>query len=357
MWERRPVFGALIGLTLLLSLWSLAIQDTQTITELTSTEELQQDSHQNVLRAPYTIHLDLPFQYNITHTPPVTIETLQENDFTKLINLTNFAFKINQKSCQESNRYPLVLILVHSAPSNIVKRNIIRETWGRSDPRSRLLFLLGANATLQPYIDFENETYGDIVQGNFIDAYRNMTYKHIMALKWFTYYCPDAKYLLKTDDDVFINSPNLYKFLESDIDRKKFLFCKKVKGARVKRTYRSKWRVSAIEYPRSYYPEYCPGFSIIYSPDVAFELYRTGQISSYFWIDDVFVTGILAKMNNIKITSVGDKFWKSSHLNNINDVPPDGYIFTIPDLKERVIHRLWQNVLNDERYDMQLLFI
>lgn len=352
MWERRPMFCALIGLTLLLSLWSLSVQDFQVISELSQSSQSQQLLHHPPHQSAYTSQISWTAEQqqqqqlsNITHPPTVIMDTLAHNDFKKLIDLDDFSFKINQRSCHDSDPYPLVLILVHTAPNNFEKRNTIRSTWGRSDPRSKLLFLLGTSNSSQADIEYENKTYGDIVQGNFIDAYKNMTYKHIMALKWFTYYCPDAKYIVKTDDDVFIHSPNVYKFLENDINRKKFLFCYKLVEARVKRTYRSKWRVSVKDYPNKYYPEYCPGFSIVYSSDVAFQLYREGQKTPYFWIDDVHVTGTLAKKINIEITPLGDVYWKQDLLKS---EMPDDFLFTVPNLREEQIIHLWQNVQIDK---------
>lgn len=48
--------------------------------------------------------------------------------------------------------------------------------------------MLGAvnNESLQNAINEESERYHDLVQGNFVDSYRNLTYKHVMGLKWIT---------------------------------------------------------------------------------------------------------------------------------------------------------------------------
>lgn len=47
--------------------------------------------------------------------------------------------------------------------------------------------------------------YGDIVQEDFVDSYRNLTHKAIMALRWVSQNCQNAKLILKADDDIFIN--------------------------------------------------------------------------------------------------------------------------------------------------------
>lgn len=66
---------------------------------------------------------------------------------------------------------------------------------------------------LQVSLESENDQYHDILQGSFKDTYRNMTYKHIMALKWVLYYCPGVRYVLKSDDDTFVNTPVLMRAL------------------------------------------------------------------------------------------------------------------------------------------------
>lgn len=67
--------------------------------------------------------------------------------------------------------------------------------------------------SLQVSLESENDRYHDILQGSFKDTYRNMTYKHIMALKWVLYYCPEVRYVLKSDDDTFVNTPVLMRTL------------------------------------------------------------------------------------------------------------------------------------------------
>ena len=101
-----------------------------------------------------------------------------------------------------------LLIYVHSTPSNLKNRLLIRETWAKRGlfPQTRLVFMLGStsNKTIQHKLELEYQIYNDIVQQNFDDSYRNLTLKCIMALEWVSNYCPSAKYVLKTDDDVIV---------------------------------------------------------------------------------------------------------------------------------------------------------
>uniref|UniRef100_A0A1L8E1L9 Hexosyltransferase n=2 Tax=Nyssomyia neivai TaxID=330878 RepID=A0A1L8E1L9_9DIPT len=334
-YERRSILVLFIGLLLCITIWRASQPQLVPTTELTLRYGLPQQNASTPM--------------GIT-TLLTTLEDLQPGDRHKLIDLVNFRYIIEQRSCNELHVQPLVLILVHSAPGNGIKRNLIRRTWGRDDVRARLLFLLGtvAQPSMQEELLRENEMYGDLIQGNFIDAYRNMTYKHAMALKWFTYSCPEAHFLLKTDDDVFVNSPTMFDFLDNGVDRRRLVACYEVQGARVKRSYRSKWRVSTKEYAEKYYPTYCPGFSIIYSPDAVWLLYREAQRNPYFWIDDVHVTGTLVQRTNMTITPLNPLFLTRPQMNSIVNgrlnATSSLFFFTIPDLKEHEIVTLWKIV-------------
>ncbi|KFO23118.1 beta-1,3-galactosyltransferase 4, partial [Fukomys damarensis] len=55
----------------------------------------------------------------------------------------------------------------------------------------------------------ESAAQGDIVQAAFQDTYRNLTLKTLVGLHWASTHCPKARYVLKTDDDVYVNVPEL----------------------------------------------------------------------------------------------------------------------------------------------------
>ncbi len=46
--------------------------------------------------------------------------------------------------------------------------------------------------------------------------YRNLTYKHIMGLKWVSTHCSNAHTVVKVDDDTFVNIFQLTTFLKND---------------------------------------------------------------------------------------------------------------------------------------------
>lgn len=121
----------------------------------------------------------------------------------------------NEDACRGPGAPPFLLILVCTAPENLNQRNAIRVSWGGQRQarglRVQTLFLLGEPSGRHPENDLAREAaaQGDILQAAFQDSYRNLTLKTLSGLNWAEKHCPKARYILKTDDDVFVNVPEL----------------------------------------------------------------------------------------------------------------------------------------------------
>lgn len=217
--------------------------------------------------APIQIRVQNP-QFSLLGPYNGTEYNAPDDVYDQLIDLKNFSFKVNPQPCQNYSAGLLLVVIISSNPSNYDNRMVIRNTWGRSLDSTKVVFLIGEseNLTISHRIQNESALFGDIVQGSFTDAYRNMTYKHIMGLKWVTHHCPMAKYVLKTDDDVVVNSHALRQFLTRELSpwgAKGLITCQVLEHAQVQRSHRSKWRVSPAEYAPHYYPTYCAGMSLV----------------------------------------------------------------------------------------------
>nr|XP_018902208.1 PREDICTED: beta-1,3-galactosyltransferase 5 [Bemisia tabaci]XP_018902209.1 PREDICTED: beta-1,3-galactosyltransferase 5 [Bemisia tabaci] len=284
------------------------------------------------------------------------LDELPADEESVLLNMTDFKLIINNEVCRTATVQgsPLILAFVHSAPKNLKLRNLIRSTWGQE---LTTIFLLGETTpALQEAIETENSLHHDIVQGNFIDSYRNLTYKHVMGFKWASYHCPGAKYLLKTDDDVFVNVLFLRKFIESKLSptgARKLILCD-IQVTVVQRSFRSKWRVSPKEYSKNWYPQICKGWAILYSPDVSFQLYHIARKAPFFWIDDIYVSGILAPMLNVSLSSVYPFAIQRDKLSGLLSKPyiesQDDFLFGYPGDLITEMNSLWKIVKNTTRY-------
>ncbi|XP_055714481.1 acetylgalactosaminyl-O-glycosyl-glycoprotein beta-1,3-N-acetylglucosaminyltransferase-like isoform X1 [Phlebotomus papatasi] len=262
-----------------------------------------------------------------------------------LLNITNFRYIIDQKSCQRLKIHPLALIVVHSAPGNAQKRRVIRETWGSfTGDTMRVIFLLGTtHPTQQMALQDEARLHGDLLQGNFIDDYRNLTYKHTMGLLWSSRECPEAEFVIKVDDDVFVNSPALLGFLAGTPIRD--IQCTHLLSNPVIRNVNSPWYVSPEEFANATYPRYCSGCGIIYPRNVIGSLLRAVNRLKFFWIDDVFVSGIAREMAGVAINEIDNKVLQTPLAEeiasgNANDSLLDQFLYS-NEVAERVLRTLW----------------
>ena len=207
---------------------------------------------------------------------------------------------ITNRTCAQ---YYSLLILVSSAPANLKRRNYIRKTWAFErafKPRWTTVFLIAQTRIQSESSSLlkEDEVYGDLVRASFYDHYWNQTRKIQMGFEWATLYCKFS-FLLKTDDDVFVNSAGLLSFLNAPTTPKKGLFL----GNHYQNplVYRGgKWKVTKEEYRESHYPDFCPGFGYVLSHDVVISFVKAFAFVSYFRLDDVYV-GMLANRTGIKI--------------------------------------------------------
>ena len=203
-----------------------------------------------------------------------------------IVNPHDFSYLLNPgyTVCDNNNSSVYMLVYVHSGPSNYQRRIVIRETWATRTlfPDLRLVFMIGQtlDKNVMKAIEYENEMYQDIVQENFIDSYKNLTYKGVMALKWISTYCSKTKYVLKVDDDIVVNTFTLLnhlKFLDKHTpQRENTILCLLWQAMGVMRdrsvrfksvesglislfSSKSKWYLSKEDFPLDKFPPYCSG--------------------------------------------------------------------------------------------------
>lgn len=228
-------------------------------------------------------------------------------DHTNVPNPHPFAYLINTDNlCYKQHVF--LFVYVHSAPANFKKRLMIRNTWGNAKyypgVTVRVMFFMGKkdDQKVQEALQFESEQYHDIVQEDFMDTYRNLTYKGIGALKWVSTYCSHAKFILKTDDDIFVNMFTLLKHLQSmekvGTRTSGTILC--LVWNRMKVMREGKWKVSKEDWKDDYYPTYCSGSAFVLTTDVVVRLHEISYHVPFFWVDDFYITGLLPmKAGNI----------------------------------------------------------
>ncbi|GAB6024088.1 hypothetical protein CHUAL_008802 [Chamberlinius hualienensis] len=224
----------------------------------------------------------------------------------------NYSYVINsEEACNSLNASdPVsVLIFVESNVDNFERRQIIRETWGlqmiQRSYNVKLVFMLGASSSnkTQDEVNKEFYIYGDVVQEDFKEHFKHLTLKTVMGLKWAQTYCQQATFVVKTDDDILIHLPNLFKSLLTYKNAKRLLLCHENHTRRIERMGKvyAKYQVSPFELPGNFFPAYCSGFTYIMSRDVVTSLYEASISTPYFFIEDVFVTGFCRHKAGIEL--------------------------------------------------------
>ncbi|KAL1417236.1 hypothetical protein MTO96_027055 [Rhipicephalus appendiculatus] len=172
-----------------------------------------------------------------------------------------------------------VLFFVHTASEHTSRRQFLRDTLG--DPmvseqlNSAMVFFVGQskNLTVRRAIQEEARSVGDVVVFPFVDTYRNLTYKFVYGLKWANDNCRESGALRGQDRR-----------------RRTGQRCGK-RG--------SKWYVTRQEYAARTYPTYCGGLGFILPVRTLPMLFNASRQASFLWIDDVYSTGILAKVAGV----------------------------------------------------------
>ncbi len=245
------------------------------------------------------------FSLSFSQNPSVPVFSELSNSYINSSNWAFGSFVINNSNLCVSNKGIKLLILVHSSVTHFHFRDVIRKH-NVLAKNSKTIFLLGVlnDSGLQNLIEQESETYNDLVQGSFYDTYKNLTLKHILGLTWTAKFCSSAQLILKMDDDIFVN----YRLLNQMIDLRypepkfdtlvtrtgyKLIACYIQHRMEVIRNTTSRWYVSEKVYSNRYYPDFCSGWAYITTVEVINDL--LDQIPNYplFWIDDVYITGIL----------------------------------------------------------------
>lgn len=157
-------------------------------------------------------------------------------------------------------------------------------------------------------IELESKTHFDMLQGDFLDSYRNNTQKTMMALRYVTEYCiPNqaTSYTLLIDGDYALNVYNLEDYIKKN-NKKSDLYA----GAtwwhsRVFRLPLHKHYVSLSEFQFSHYPPFVSAGAILFSADMVEKFYIISQYTRYYPFDDIFF-GIVAKKLGVIPTDMAD---------------------------------------------------
>ena len=292
-----------VFISLLLVIFGMYWVSNVTIT-FDSPEYLKEDVHIKPQKHATSSHSSIlptePTGMRTSELPSTLPQGIDRHEYPYMI--------LERDICKPKNSTEVYLVIVVVvSPANLEHRKVIRNTWGsvvKYDQEIKLIFMLGKtnNASLQRLIFKESKTYHDLVQEDFIDSYKNLSIKSVAMLKWVSAFCSQAKYLLKADDDMYINVNYLVGVLKHRTPKNSAMCCM-IHGARPIRSKDSKWYAPPEVYSEQVYPDYCSGTAYVLSADTVPKLFSASKKRKIFWLEDVFITGICRTAINANLVN------------------------------------------------------
>ena len=195
--------------------------------------------------------------------------------------------------------FELIIVVISSA-SHFDDRTFIRNTWGNStlgeQSKWKTFFLVAITTSDKKYLKSLNkevDKFNDTIIGDTMDGLMPL---QEFGFEWSITHC-NFQYLLKADDNVFVNVFNLLDFLHSGETPKAKLYAGSVQfSAKVSRS--GKFAVSKKEYSRRVYPKYCSNMCFVLSADAVIKMHKNLRNVAQLKIPDVY-NGLLALASGI----------------------------------------------------------
>ncbi|XP_057376954.1 uncharacterized protein LOC130698194 [Daphnia carinata] len=222
-----------------------------------------------------------------------------------------------------------VFVAIISATDNFEKRSTTRPLWPtlfKSQQDKGLMgiagfaFILGKPDQIetQKRIEEESRTYGDIIQIEMVDAYRNLTLKLVGLFSWLhTRNCSKVDFVVKVDDDVFVNVRNLVQFVQSQSRHDANLTIFGTSAGNLWPARDGKWELTYAEWPWHSFPRYFNGPAVLFPGNTIVPLLASFQTTPMPHIDDIYFSGICVERAGIKIS------YSTNSTNVFEFAPPD----------------------------------
>ncbi|XP_015258501.1 PREDICTED: N-acetyllactosaminide beta-1,3-N-acetylglucosaminyltransferase 3-like [Cyprinodon variegatus] len=213
-----------------------------------------------------------------------------------------------------------LLLVIKSSPLNYDRREVLRKTWAKERLHNgvwiRRVFILGTTGSGEEkekgnnLLKVEQEDFKDILQWDFNDTFHNLTLKQTLFLQWMERNCPNVRFLLNGDDDVFAHTENMVKYLQSlpDNDGSKHLFTGYLFiNEKVVRWKGSKYFIPVQIQKSNAYQPYCGGGGYLLSGYTALVINRMSQSIPIHPIDDAYMGMCLSKAGLSPSSHIGVK--------------------------------------------------
>ncbi|KAI9561281.1 hypothetical protein GHT06_012237 [Daphnia sinensis] len=183
-------------------------------------------------------------------------------------------------------------------------------------------FVLGLtkDMEIQNRIESEKATYGDILQIDMFDDYYNLTLKVVGLMNWMNNNCSPLDFMLKVDDDVYVNVQNLLIVLKTVNASEQSMYGSVSVG--LPNRY-GKWYISYEDWPWSNYPVYFRGAAVLMPGSIISSLLAASQTTPYFPFDDTYLTGLCSSKAGVKVR-ICDRFF----VGGAPEIPEPCHVYT-----------------------------
>lgn len=203
-----------------------------------------------------------------------------------------------------------LVILVSSNAPNIPRRRLIRKYWGNYSHwvtkfQWKVIFVTGGNLdeNILQHLYEEGKTYNDILMEDIEESFYKLSFKVMVGLSWLN---KNLKYdfLLKCDDDVFVNVDELMKVLSTTKDH---FFGQRMLNQPVERIGR--YGVSKEEHFDDRYHPYFSGGGFILSSSTVSKMIPHFNWEKPLKIDDAYIGQLVKKTGTENVHYEGFNMW------------------------------------------------
>ena len=248
--------------------------------------------------------------------------------------------RIASEKCSHNNI--LLTIIVISSPNHFEQREAIRQSWGDViEENVAISFLVGISKdeTTQERVIQESAKYKDLIVNNITDTYENLSLKTLSAFNWMTSFCEKSKFLLKVDDDMFVQVDKILtkvkEIQEEKEENRKLILGNISRGWKPVRNPKSKYYITEAQYSEEKYPDFATGPSYLVSREAVKQIFWSAMKFNYIHLEDVFLTGVVAENVGVKRLDVNE------FKNNAVRIPAQFMGCTI--VKSFTIHKVGPN--------------
>lgn len=113
-------------------------------------------------------------------------------------------------------------------------------------------------------------------------------------------FCKNAQFIMKTDDDIVVNTKNLREWSLHHRHSPMTIYGILAKHWGVNRNKQSKWYIAPDIYRGTHFPDFIVAAHLMTTDCVAVLYAKALQTLPAFWLEDVYITGILPDHTPIK---------------------------------------------------------